>query len=273
MLLMNHREFQKIVFKDTCRLILKHRMLSAATLFAVVCGIALLLITSDSRFSLTALTANQNADSLAQSKKNDKSANFSKDSQIAQNASKPSSNTKSTIQTPQNGTTTNSNQSVIKYSVSPDPRSTAYSLTPPKPNPASFEYQVTHAGQFSPGTLIDYNATKQDKTYYGGDLVISEPTITWYRQQQGLYTDWFKVSTPDGSVANQPNTPWYQSYQGYGVQASNDASPLASSWYMDIVMSSSLSPGTYTVHIMSTRAPDGYNTYEYDGFITLRILN
>lgn len=75
---MNHRDLLKVVLKDTWRVILHYRLLSAATVFAVIFGAALLFLTSGSRFSLAALTANQHTTNAKQATLTNKNASSSK---------------------------------------------------------------------------------------------------------------------------------------------------------------------------------------------------
>lgn len=168
-------------------------------------------------------------------------------------------------------TTQSSAQTVTRYAISPDPRSTAYSTTPPPPNPASFTTTITSNGQVAPGKLIDYNATKNARTYYGGDYVISTPTITM-RRSEALVSPTFTISTPDGQVAEQPALPWYDTDTQYWVGTNSGGE--ASSWSMSISIASDIPLGTYQVHITSFRANvNGNDAWEYDGFITLNIVN
>lgn len=176
--------------------------------------------------------------------------------------------TKSSQQPVSSAATQSSNQPAIKYSVSPDPRSTAYSTTPPPPNPASFNITITRNGQVAPGTEISYNATKDAKTYYAGDFGFSVPSVTIYKSR-GLYSSWFTVSTPDGQTANEPALPWYAN-EDYFPNVSGTDGP-GTSWTMAIDILNSLPNGTYQVHLTSFRTGGGADAWEYDGFITLNV--
>lgn len=184
--------------------------------------------------------------------------------------------TPSPIQPSQNPTTQNTIsqstvQPVIKYKNDPDPRSTAYSLTPPAPNPKSFDITITHNGQVAPGTEISYNATKNDKTYYAGDYRLSTTTLIIHKST-ALVSDIFTVSTPDGAIAEEPALPWYVNNDSYWPQTSSPDGP-GSSWNMSIGISGATPLGTYQVHLTSFRTGGGADAWEYDGFMTLIVEN
>lgn len=169
---------------------------------------------------------------------------------------------------------------VIKYSISSDPRSTAYSLTPPAPNPASFVIRVTHNGQLAAGQLLAYNATKGDKIYYGGDLVFSPSTIAIHIiNGNPTQSDPFTATAPDGASIAPPHSPWYDiapvAFPAYDSSSVSYISPpFATSWPMRLVLaSSSLAPGTYQVHITSGKMTQTADAWEYDGFIILVVDN
>jgi cytoskeletal protein RodZ len=165
----------------------------------------------------------------------------------------------------------------IRYSTSPDPRSTASSTTPPAPNPASFDIPITHANQVTAGTVISYNATKGERIIYGGDLVLSQSTFTYYHNTNGVYTNEvnFTVSSPDGSTVEMPGLPY--NVQANGIVVSMDSSQYkstGSSFPMMIdVYNSNLAAGSYNIHIVTNRTTEGADAYEYDGFLTVNVVD
>jgi hypothetical protein len=165
----------------------------------------------------------------------------------------------------------------IRYSTSPDPRSTASSSTPPAPNPASFDIPITHANQVTAGTVISYNATKGERIIYGGDLVLSQSTFTYYHNTNGVYTNEvnFTVSSPDGSTVEMPGLPY--NVQANGIVVSMDSSQYkstGSSFPMMIdVYNSNLAAGSYNIHIVTNRTTEGADAYEYDGFLTVNVVD
>lgn len=191
-----------------------------------------------------------------------------------QQASQKSPDSKSTAATvTQTQTTpTATAGSSTKYATSSDPRSTAYSTTPPAANPASFAIQITHPGQVSPGTKISYNATKNETTYYGGDFVLSQSNFSFTQAAGGAQS--IAISTPDGQVANAPAKAWND--QGdYRVNITNQGGTYpgpASSWNMLISVSAGTPAGTYQIHLQSFRTT-GSDSWEYDGFVTVTIIS
>ena len=160
----------------------------------------------------------------------------------------------------------------IKYSTSSDPRSTAYSLTPPAENPASFNYKVTHAGQFAAGTLISYNANKGDRLYYGGDLLINPSTVTVHRTAP--YRGNVTITSPDGKVMGMAAMPWDDQNPNMFI-AYDSASPTSGvSLPMFVQVYSTTPNGTYTLHIGSSPSnQSGSDLWVYDGFITVNVVD
>jgi cytoskeletal protein RodZ len=167
---------------------------------------------------------------------------------------------------------TNDNSQVIKYKTDSDPRSTAYSLTPPKPSPKNFDIAITHNGQVAVGTLISYNADKNGgiKTYYGGDYIFTPTTIT-VDKKKSVYSNQVTIYTPDGAEANEPTPPWNANPVAYPFVVAPDAS--AKSWTMQFSISPSQPDGTYQIHLTSFRTGGSEPAWEYDGFLTLVVEN
>ena len=156
----------------------------------------------------------------------------------------------------------------IKYSTSPDPSSTAYSTTPPAPNPASFNIKITHAGQLAPGDLVYYNADKGDKLYYGGDLVLSPSTVTI--SKSSLKWAPITVSSPNGKIISMPVNPPDDKSPYFMIAFHGTTAPALSSTYNMVVDTFGAFPavGVYELHI-ATGSGDGYGYY---GFITVNLV-
>lgn len=241
--------------------------------FAGALGIAVVFI-SGSALAANAIMARndaeavQKASELAKSEHANLQTEAAKQTQVAQKSDDAKSSQSPASPATQNPASA-TQPTITKWKTDPDPRSTAYSLTPPAPNPKSFDITITHNGQIAPGTEISYNATKDAKTYYAGDFVFSVPSVT-IRKSQGLYSSWFTVSTPDGKTANEPVLPWYETNANYWPNSSGSDGP-GTSWTMAIDISNALTPGTYQVHFTSFRTNEGADAWEYDGFITLDV--
>lgn len=159
-----------------------------------------------------------------------------------------------------------------KYSTSSDPRSTAYSTTPPAPNPASFETKITHNGQVAAGTLISYNATKNEKAYYGGDLILSAYSITLSKSNAAAYPNTVTVTVPDGAEVRMPSTPWdYRDPVGIAMEASQYKN--TGTTFNMIVTTWGGATGTYQLHINTNRTGQGADAWYYHAFITVNIVN
>ena len=162
----------------------------------------------------------------------------------------------------------------IKYSTSSDPRSTAYSTTPPKPNPRSVDIRITRPHQVAVGTLIAYNPTKDEsKVYYGGDLVFSPAAVT-IRKSQATKSQNITASTPGGAIADgMPGMPWYiTSGAAFAAFDSNAYTGPGTSWilFLDLYYPFP-AVGTYQVHVATTHNRSDNTALQYDGFITVVI--
>jgi hypothetical protein len=181
-----------------------------------------------------------------------------------------SSATNSTTTEPQTSTP-KSTVTTTKYATSPDPRSTTYSTTPPAPNPASFTTSITHNGQVVAGTLIGYNATKNLKTYYGGDLQFSSTTAT-VSEHMNSVTSAFTIKTPDGAQAGMPTMPW-NDQSSIAFPATNGFAGLGNSWTMFLQLEGTPTPSVtpYLIHLQTFRLGGGDVEWEYDGFVSLYV--
>ncbi len=177
----------------------------------------------------------------------------------------------------QNSKPSNPNNSVApaptpKYATSSDPRSTAYSTTPPAPTPETINISVTHNGQVGPGTLISFNPTKHEKTYYGGDLVFDNPSITVSKSAGGFAA--FSVATPDGATANMPAMPWNDNSKIVYSSANVGAAGAGTSWPLHAnLYSASTSNGSYTLHLQTFRTAQTTDAWEYDGFLIVNVTD
>jgi hypothetical protein len=162
----------------------------------------------------------------------------------------------------------------IKYSTSSDPRSTAYSTTPPAPHPASFEIKITRNGQVAPGTLISYNATKGEKAYYGGDLVVSQLSITLSKSgYNGPSRPPFVISSPDGAIITRPHTPW-DDHSSIVFEAMDLSKVKGDSNTYEMFIDHSSDPplGTYPLHLTVSRIGQAADAWYYDVFLTVQIV-
>ncbi|HEU4966166.1 MAG TPA: hypothetical protein VFT53_01630 [Candidatus Saccharimonadales bacterium] len=159
---------------------------------------------------------------------------------------------------------------VVKYKTSPDPRSDAWSSTPPVPAAQDVNITIDSPGQVPPGTKIVYSAEKEYTVYYGGDLVFNTPTIVFHKSQS-LFSDWLTVSSPDGYAITTPTNPWYDTNPSAWVSYTGNPG-VATSWSIRFNISSALTLGTHQAHITVWRTGGtGTFEWEYDGFITLDV--
>jgi hypothetical protein len=187
------------------------------------------------------------------------------------NAAKQEGEKKATSATEEPATTASQ---PTKYSTSSDPRSTAYSTTPPAANPASFTTKITRNGQIAAGTLISYNATKGEKTYYGGDLALNTYTVIISKSNPALSSRGITITSPDGHTIGMPSMPWDDTspYFWLATDASK-AKHEGTSFEMFVDGGSNASNGTYQLHISSGRTQQTTDGWRYDAFITIKVVD
>lgn len=193
--------------------------------------------------------------------------------EAAKKEKEQTANTKTNVDPQQPASAPTATTPKTKYSTSSDPRSTAYSTTPPAPNPASFTTNITHNGQVAPGTLVSYNATKGEKAYYGGDLLASPAAITLSRST--LHRATITITVPDGAEVRMPSEPWddQRPYFGIGMDIS-EYKPSGTSFNMVITPDGALpANGTYTLHISTNRTGQAADAWYYHRFITITVTD
>jgi hypothetical protein len=160
-----------------------------------------------------------------------------------------------------------------RYSTSFDPRSTDYSLTPPTPPAGDFSIAITHAGQVAAGTQIGLNSIKHLSAYYGGDLLLSPGTLT-ISKSSGVLSANTTVSIPDGVTSNFPAQAWNDPNHSILFVSTNSSPTAGTSWAIHVnTIGSSMASGTYTVHLTAFRTGSSDTSWQYDGFITVNIVD
>ncbi len=160
---------------------------------------------------------------------------------------------------------------VKKYATSSDPRSTAYSTTPPTPSPASFTTKITHNGQLSAGSAVYYNATKGEKGFYGGDLVLSTPSVTISKSNSASSAKNITVTVPDGETIGMPTSPW-DDHSPYFFIAINNVKSSGTTFDMFVDSYGEPPLGSYQLHIGAGRTAQTTDGWQYDAFITVNVV-
>jgi len=161
---------------------------------------------------------------------------------------------------------------VVKYATSSDPRSTAYSTTPPAPSPASFEIKITHNGQLNAGDMVYYNATKGEKGYYNGDLMLNPASVTISRS--GLRYTPITISSPSTKTISMPSEPWNDQNPYFLIAFQGTGAPASSLSYNMIVDTYSMPPaGTYQLHITAGCGDGASDGCQSDAFIVVRVVD
>lgn len=159
-----------------------------------------------------------------------------------------------------------------KYSTSSDPRSTAYSATPPAPNAASFTKTITRNNQYPAGTMIYNNVTKGERGFYGGDLIVDKSSVTISRSNYLNRT--IVITTPGGITLSAPGQNWADRGP-VGVGAIDMPYPgPGSSFTMSILLNNyDIVPGTYTLHLHTSRDNQDGDAVYYDYLLPVTVTD
>jgi hypothetical protein len=138
----------------------------------------------------------------------------------------------------------------------------------------SFSTTITHAGQITPDTLIAYNAAKNEKTYYGGDLTLSTSAITVSKSNSSTDARAITITSPDGQTIGAPSSPWDDKspYVWITADASN-AKSSGTSFTMFVDFASNVPNGTYQLHLTSGRTQQTADNWRYDNFVTVTVVD
>lgn len=160
---------------------------------------------------------------------------------------------------------------------SPDRRSTTGSegaVSPESTAARSFRLPaVTKNGQYEPGTLIAYDAIKDDRTYYAGDLAFSVGSVTISKSDPEAKTGALKVSSPDSANISVPAEPTdgISPYFTISLDVASQPDGPASSYDMIVGLAGSVEPGTYQLHVVSSRNTQAAGAWWYHGFLTVKV--
>lgn len=137
----------------------------------------------------------------------------------------------------------------------------------------SFYLPITKNSQYEPGTVISYDAIKDEKTYYGGNLVFSVASITISKSSSEATANTMKVSTPDSANANIPAKPADDNSPYFVVSLDASQSDDVKNSYNMIVelLGDQVPVGTYQLHIATKNTDPAAKTLWYHGFITVDV--
>lgn len=138
----------------------------------------------------------------------------------------------------------------------------------------SFSTTITRPGQVTAGTLISYNSNKNEKTYYGGDLVLNNATMTISKSNPIMESRTVNISSPDGQTLSSPSSPWDDKSPYFWIAAdSSNAKSSGTSFDMFVDFSSNVPNGTYQLHLTTGRAQQSTDGWRYDNFITINVVD
>lgn len=138
----------------------------------------------------------------------------------------------------------------------------------------SFYLPITKNDQYDVGTVISYDAIKDEKTYYGGDLIFSTTNLTISKSNAETMANTFKVSPPDSANANLPAKPTEDNspYFTVSLGASQPADTKNSYNMIVELLDVQVPVGTYQLHIATKNTEPSAKTLWYHGFITVNVV-
>jgi hypothetical protein len=137
---------------------------------------------------------------------------------------------------------------------------------------ASFTTKIERNGQVTVGTLIGYNATKDQKTYYGGDLAFNTANLTFSKKDPTSFSRTLTVSTADDTAVGLPTV--VKDETAHRFTLSNDAadSPqTARSFNLTVTLVDDLPVGSYQLHLVAVRNGQAADMWAYHGFVTINV--
>lgn len=135
----------------------------------------------------------------------------------------------------------------------------------------SFHLSVTKNGQYEPGTLIAYDAVKDDRTYYAGDLVFGSASVT-ISKSAASQTSTVSVKIPDGAKTSVPVEPADDNSPYFTVSLDAAQSSSDNDHSMIVDLNGQVEVGTYQLHVAASRTGQSAATWWYHGFLTVNVV-
>jgi len=135
----------------------------------------------------------------------------------------------------------------------------------------SFRLSVTKDSKFDVGTMVAYDASKNEKTYYAGDLKLSATAVTISKSAGGSAA--LRISSPDANVISPPTEATDDNLTN--VSVSIDASQSTDTddgYHMIVDADNRLATGSYVLHISALRS-NTTDLWLYHGFITVNVVD
>lgn len=237
------------------RLLLQPKNLSIAT------GLALLVVVGSSLWSHSAVRS---------SAQQDNPKGTTKTEQLPSDQSQKSAHAQADSQ----ATNTNQQSDTTNTQNSSGATSSGSSSTNATTGQQSFSTAITRPGQVSAGTLIAYNASKNEKTYYGGDLSLSTTAITISKNNSPTDARSVTITSPDEQVLGVPTSPWDDKSPYFWVATdSSNAKSSGTSFTMFVDFASNVPTGAYQLHLTTGRTQQTADGWRYDGFITITVVD
>ena len=135
----------------------------------------------------------------------------------------------------------------------------------------SFRLSVKQDSKYPVGTLIVFDAIKNDKIYYAGDLQFSTDSLT-ISKSAVTAANTVRISSPDGASIGVPAEPNDDKMANMSISldASQPNDP-GSGYNMIVEASSQLEPGTYVLHVAAAKTNPTSDSWWYHGFLTVNV--
>lgn len=145
------------------------------------------------------------------------------------------------------------------------------------PAAKSFRLTVKSTDTVTVGSLIAFDAVKNEKTFYAGKLVVGKDSITISKSAGGASVSAaLQTASPDDMATTTPVQASDDKLTGFtiGLDASQSADQ-ASKHTVAVSIAQDVAPGTYTLHLTANRVsqsqPEG--TWTYHGFVTVVVTD
>lgn len=130
---------------------------------------------------------------------------------------------------------------------------------------------LTRNNQVPVGTVIIANASRNEHTVYGGDLVLNVNNVMVSRSNPTNTV--ITVSVPDGKAATTPALlPAERGAVNIDLDTGQSKAD-ASSFIMRISATSEATNGLYTLHLHTSRQGQNGDTYSYDYFLPVTVTD
>ena len=121
-----------------------------------------------------------------------------------------------------------------------------------------------------PGNVIATDKTTGQKTYWMGNLLFSQQTVTYSLTEKNMPK--ITVATPDEKAITVPTPVWDQEYPIWLVpQGGSEPGATKTTWTLYVDGEEAVA-GSYKAYVVTTVPSETGDRYEYSGYLTVNII-